>query len=266
MAAAAGGIVALQWPRGTGCQGARHREDRRHARLGRDYDVVACCRRGIDKKGRVSLLTFNVISNNEARGGRPRDPDKDAAVHRAVRKLLAEKGYQATTIPAVARAAGVGAPTIYRRWSSQSAMVESALSYRLDPPSIDNSGDFDAYLRSFVEAVVGYFADPATRAAVPGLLVEYYREPGRYASLVVQAEDPIRELFRAAHADAVTDGTVAPEPAADSLFDTIIGIVLYHGIWRHSANEHLVEEILDVVLSACRLATAGSTLSRRRKR
>jgi AcrR family transcriptional regulator len=181
-------------------------------------------------------------------------------VHRAVRKLLAEQGYQATTIPAVARAAGVGAPTIYRRWATQSAMVESALAYRLDPPSIDRAGDFDTYLRSFVAVVVGYFADPATRAAVPGLLVEYYRQPQRYTSLVARAEDPVRELFRSAHADAVAAGTAAAEPSADSLFDTIIGIALYHGVWRHTADDELTDEILRVVRSASR-----PTAARRRR-
>jgi AcrR family transcriptional regulator len=165
---------------------------------------------------------------------------------------LAERGYQATTIPAVARLAGVGAPTIYRRWATQSAMIESALAYRIDPPSITSAGDFDTYLQRFVAVVVGYFADPATRAAVPGLLVEYYEQPQRYTSLVARAEDPIRELFRSAHADAVTTGTVAPEPGADYLFDTIIGIALYHGAWRRTAGDRLIEEILEVVRSASR--------------
>jgi len=122
------------------------------------------------------------------------------------------------------------------------------------------AGDFDTYLQNFVAVVVGYFADPATRAAVPGLLVEYYREPERYTSLVVRAEDPIRELFRSAHADAVTAGTVAAEPTADSLFDTIIGIALYHGVWRHTADDRLTDEILQVVRSASR-----PTAARRRR-
>ena len=44
--------------------------------------------------------------------GRPRDPQKDEDVLTATRALLAEVGYQRTTIAAVARRAGVGAPTI----------------------------------------------------------------------------------------------------------------------------------------------------------
>jgi AcrR family transcriptional regulator len=202
----------------------------------------------------------SVIGKNETRGGRPRDPEKDDAVLKAVRKLLADRGYQATTIPAVAREAGVGAPTIYRRWPTQSQMVESALSYRPEPPSIDQSDDFDTYLQSFVAEVVGYFADEATRAAAPGLLVEYYREPRRYKSLVARAEDPIRELFRIAHARAVAEGTIATTPPADALFDTIIGTAIYHGVWRHSADEQLVQEILGVVRAAVR-----SPGSRRRR-
>ena len=47
--------------------------------------------------------------------GRPRDPRVDEAVRRAALELLAEIGYQATSIQAIARRAGVSAPSIYRR-------------------------------------------------------------------------------------------------------------------------------------------------------
>lgn len=171
-----------------------------------------------------------------------------------VRRLLAERGYQATTIPAVARASGVGAPTIYRRWATQSELIESALKQDLQAAEYQAGMDFATYLSSFVPSVVGYFADPATRAAVPGLLVEYYRDPAKYASLVEHAEDPIRAQFRLAHAAAVEAGTVASTPPADALFDTIIGLAIYHGVWRHTADDQLVHAVLAVVEAAARPA------------
>ncbi|CPY94128.1 Putative transcriptional regulator%2C TetR family [Mycobacteroides abscessus] len=137
---------------------------------------------------------------DKRQGGRPRDPDKDDAVRETVRRMLAADGYQRTTIPAVARAAGIGAPTIYRRWPTQAAMVESAIADRPWPEELAAPSEFRYYLPVLVRAVVGYFADPATRAAMPGLLVEYYREPSQYAVLVERTEMPLREAFRRAHA------------------------------------------------------------------
>ena len=50
---------------------------------------------------------------NHKRPGRPRDPQKDQDALAAARELPAEVGYQGTTVAAVARRAGIGAPTIY---------------------------------------------------------------------------------------------------------------------------------------------------------
>ena len=45
----------------------------------------------------------------------------------ATRELLVEEGYQATTIVAIARRAGVGTPAIYRRWPRREAIIEDAV-------------------------------------------------------------------------------------------------------------------------------------------
>ncbi|WP_078324810.1 TetR/AcrR family transcriptional regulator [Mycobacteroides salmoniphilum] len=183
-------------------------------------------------------------------GGRPRDPDKDDAVRETVRQMLAAEGYQGTTIPAVARAAGIGAPTIYRRWPTQADMVESAIADRPWPAALAEPAEFEDHLPVLVRSVVEYFADPATRAAMPGLLVEYYREPSRYAGLVERTETPLREAFRAAHAQAVAVGRCADQPGADALFDTIVGMAVYHGVLRGTADDALIEQILGVVRAA----------------
>ncbi|ORB49827.1 TetR family transcriptional regulator [Mycobacteroides saopaulense] len=183
-------------------------------------------------------------------GGRPRDPDKDDAVRETVRRMLASDGYQGTTIPAVARTAGIGAPTIYRRWPTQAAMVQSAIADRPWPAALTEHAEFRDYLPVVVRAVVEYFADPATRAAMPGLLVEYYREPSQYAGLVERTETPLREAFRAVHAEAVDAGVCADQPGADALFDTIVGMAVYHGVLRGTADDALIEQILGVVRAA----------------
>ena len=54
--------------------------------------------------------------------GRPRDPAIDELVVRATVELLAERGYDATTVQEISRpGAGVHTAAIYRRWPNRIA-------------------------------------------------------------------------------------------------------------------------------------------------
>jgi AcrR family transcriptional regulator len=150
--------------------------------------------------------------------GRPRDPQKDRDVVAAARALLVEVGYQETTIAAVARRAGVGAPTIYRRWPRREALIEDAAFGHAQPaPLPAPTGDVRTDLRAWVEAFLTWLADPVTRAAIPGLLLAYQHDEGLYERLVARSEQDVRaqlaQVLAAdqleAHADAVFDFLVA---------------------------------------------------------
>src|SRR5947207_4555339 len=108
-----------------------------------------------------------------ARPGRPRDPRVDEAVRTAALQLLVEDGYQATGIQAIARRAGVSAPSIYRRWSSKAELIEAAVfpSDLVEP--VSDGADLGDDIADYCRRILGYLAQPAVRAAVPGLLSEY---------------------------------------------------------------------------------------------
>lgn len=121
--------------------------------------------------------------------GRPRDPSKDVAVLTAVRELLVEEGYQGTTVLAVARRAGVGAPTIYRRWPTKEALVEDAAFGHPSPvPMPAPTGDLRADLREWVAMFLDWLAQPVTRAALPGLITAYHHDETLYERLVLRSE------------------------------------------------------------------------------
>src|SRR3954452_10270968 len=48
--------------------------------------------------------------------GRPRDPQRRRAILDAALALVADVGYDRTTVDAIAGKAGVSKPTLYRRW------------------------------------------------------------------------------------------------------------------------------------------------------
>src|SRR4028119_1819367 len=62
-------------------------------------------------------------SVRSSRGGRPRDPSRDGVIRAAIMRLLADVGYGALTMDAVAAEAGVGKATIYRRWRTKQDLV-----------------------------------------------------------------------------------------------------------------------------------------------
>ena len=55
--------------------------------------------------------------------GRPRDPAVDQAILDAAKSVLASKGFTGASMDEIARQAGVGKDTLYRRWKSKEDLV-----------------------------------------------------------------------------------------------------------------------------------------------
>lgn len=120
------------------------------------------------------------VVERKARGrrpGRPRLPATDDAITAATRDLLAERGFQSTTIEAIADRAGVGRNTIYRRWRSKEELIADALR--------ELTVDFDAWpgeslyplLLSWLRDFARTFSDPLLGPLFASVLGELQRNP-----------------------------------------------------------------------------------------
>lgn len=76
--------------------------------------------------------------------GRPRSEQAHQAILDATLDLLAEKGYELTSIEEIAERAGVGKTTIYRRWSSKFELVVAAMKKLHTEFAIVDSGNLRA--------------------------------------------------------------------------------------------------------------------------
>src|SRR3954467_3208324 len=87
------------------------------------------------------------------RVGRPRDPRVDDAGRTATLGVAVEGGCQATSIQAVARRAGVSAPTIYRRWANKSELIEEVVfpAPFIEPTSL--TGDLQRDLQDYCRGI-----------------------------------------------------------------------------------------------------------------
>jgi AcrR family transcriptional regulator len=107
------------------------------------------------------------------------DPDVDDAIATAALALLIKRGFARMTIEAVAEAAGVGKPAVYRRFNDKASLVAHVISRQLpvlEPPDL---GDARAELRRAVEQGL-----PADGAAYVGLIGGLIAEQDRHPELI----------------------------------------------------------------------------------
>jgi AcrR family transcriptional regulator len=97
------------------------------------------------------MVTEPDTGTETARRGRPRSAESERAILNATLDLLAEGHGPATiSIGTIAKRAGAGKDTIYRRWTSKEALLLDALRSRGEPIEVPD----DASLRDALTAVL----------------------------------------------------------------------------------------------------------------
>ena len=110
--------------------------------------------------------------------GRPREQRVDDTVRVAVLSLLAERGYQRTTIAAVAERAGVGRGALYRRWRSKGEMVFGAVVHGLELGDPPRYGSLTGDLEALGERIALLSDSEVAHAAMLGLTAELGTDVG----------------------------------------------------------------------------------------
>jgi AcrR family transcriptional regulator len=155
--------------------------------------------------------------------GRPRDARINGRALEATRALLVERGFEATTVQAVARRSGLHASALYRRWPSRIELIEEATFPGLSPLRVQPTGDLRRDLRRFMLAYLETFSAPAARVAAAGLLAHH--QAGSPGDSDLYARVSARPQFKAI-LQAADPGLVDPELDPDDVFDMVLGAVL----------------------------------------
>jgi AcrR family transcriptional regulator len=107
---------------------------------------------------------------------RPFDPDVDEAIIEATLTLLRDRGFARMSMEAIAQAAGVGKPAIYRRYPDKAALVAALITRQLPQLEPIDLGDTKAELWQTVQDA--FPDDGATYVAlIGGLIAEHKRHP-----------------------------------------------------------------------------------------
>lgn len=185
--------------------------------------------------------------------GRPRDEARTAAILDATHEVLYENGWQDLKVGDIAKAAGCGLATIYRRWDTKEKLVAAAMRDR-PLPDVEEVGDPTVDLRNLIVAM-------ATKMAAMG--------EGALGFMAAAQEDP--EL-RAAFEEAVM-GEARPRllrllggvlgsdsPHVELVGDGIFGTVLLRaGMFGSLADpEVFADEAMALVGALAQPSAAGS--------
>ncbi|MEA2011027.1 MAG: TetR/AcrR family transcriptional regulator [Actinomycetota bacterium] len=110
--------------------------------------------------------------------GRPRDPAVDRAILEAARSVLARRGFTGTSMDEIARTAGVGKDTLYRRWKSKELLVQhllTVLSAENAPVPEDEDPRYALFI--FLQDIVRLNTRSDFGAILAGIVGESARNP-----------------------------------------------------------------------------------------
>ena len=204
----------------------------------------------------MAVLTTDVA--RPSRGGRPRDPSRDGVIRAAILHLLAQVGYGALTMDAVASEAGVGKATIYRRWrTKQDLVVDTISDLNRDVATPPDTGSLEGDLRQMLRSMVSVITGP-TGAATLSLLSTIPHQPAladafRNGPLAVW-----RESFDQIWQRAEQRGEIPPGVSTSVLGETTSALLVQRWLLTgRPVDDEFADQVLDsVVLPLIREATA----------
>ena len=185
--------------------------------------------------------------------GRPRNAEADKAILDATLALLAEGGYGGLTIDGVAARAGVGRPTIYRRWPNKTALVVAALSGSTGLAPAPDTGTLEGDLTAVQLHQVKLMNSPGFRRITPGLVADLTQDPELSETYLGQYIAPRRRSVWDALQRGIARGEIDADPDRDFAFisDLLTGPLFYKTLVRGEAlDEGDARRTVEVVMSA----------------
>lgn len=185
--------------------------------------------------------------------GRPRDPGLDETIKTAALALFLEHGIVGMSIEQVAKRAGVGKPTIYRRWPGKELLVADAIEAYLGDnvgwPSADEVASIrpQDLIRRNIDEAARTAADPTFRALVAGIYGSAVSHPRLMQTYWEHYIGPRRALAVAMLRRAQADGMVAPDADLDVLIDMMAGAVSYRVLQPNPPTARQLKRYLEAV-------------------
>ncbi len=161
--------------------------------------------------------------HDERGPGRPREPDLDARILAATLELLARHGYARLSIDAVAAAAGVTRPTIYRRYANKIELAVSAVIAYCGQIPLHYTGDLRADLIAQMEHFRQALDRPHGMSMLGTMLAEEHDTPELLAVFREYLVQPRRTALRALLQRGQAEGAIRPDAPTELVIQMLIG-------------------------------------------
>lgn len=194
--------------------------------------------------------------------GRPRDPGVDTSILAAARELVMETGYGSATIEAVARRAGVGRPTIYRRWTNKADLLFDALFEATETRPVPNSGDLVTDLVFMAKVLANDLSSPAAAQALVAVMAEVGSDSEIAAQVREQAIRPRVAELAVVVERAQQQGSARQNVDPTLVIHAIAGVLYYHAaVLGEATTDELVNDVVSLLVGglAATPATSAST-------
>ncbi|AUT00008.1 TetR family transcriptional regulator [Nostoc sp. CENA543] len=183
--------------------------------------------------------------------GRPRSTQAHQAILQATLELLAEVGFDAMSIDAIATRAGVGKPTIYRRYAGKEELVADAIESARQDVVIPNTGNLWNDIDELIQNAAQITLSPLGRKTV-AMIISSASNNSQFAQIYwTKYLQPRREAFAVVLERAKARDEVASDLDPGLVFDTMSGIMLYALIFQPTSEswEEYVRRALHLLLN-----------------
>jgi AcrR family transcriptional regulator len=182
--------------------------------------------------------------------GRPRSPERDAAILEAALAEYGEHGFDGMSVEAVAARAGASKATIYRRYASKLPLVAAALQHAGEQRPIASTGTLAGDVEAVLRHLVDLTRDPVHGPGLRHIVADGLRNPelgAVYADFVRQRRSKTHALLR----EAVERGEMRADVDLDLATDAIGGPIFYRHLITHlPIDDALVTQVRDAFLAA----------------
>ncbi|MDJ0708526.1 MAG: TetR/AcrR family transcriptional regulator [Leptolyngbyaceae cyanobacterium MO_188.B28] len=168
--------------------------------------------------------------------GRPRSAKSHQAMLKAALELLAEVGFEAMSVEAIAARAGVGKTTIYRRYSGKEELVADAIESMREEVLIPNTGSLWSDIDGLIENAAQVTLSPLGRQTA-AMIISSASSNAKFAQIYrAKYLQPRRHAFAIVIERAKARNEVQADLDAGLVFDTMSGIMLYALIFKPTSE------------------------------
>jgi AcrR family transcriptional regulator len=168
--------------------------------------------------------------------GRPRSIKSHQAILQATLELLAEVGFDAMSIDAIAARAGVGKTTIYRRYAAKEELVADAIESVREEIMIPDTGNLQGDIDALIQNAAQITLSPLGRQTV-AMIISSASSNAQFAQIYwTKYLQPRRQTFAIVLERAKARNEIPTDLDSDLVFDTMSAIMLYALIFQPTSE------------------------------